>query len=174
MGEGAIQGISEGAGTAAAHARWPLRPVAHRGGWIAGGLGLQLVGVGGPLAYVVLKAKHESVGGLLSVATVRLAWHGSLHTKSGVALLAAGTVLFVVGSVLLARPFVKSRLTLLLGVPVAGLVGVLVLGVVALIIGLAVAGLDLPSGGGGGSPSSRKRTDAGAGTKGADAEPNSS
>lgn len=160
MGEGAAQGMTRDTGTAAAGARWPLRPVAHRGGWIAGGLGLQLVGVGGPLAYVVLKAKHESVGGLLSVATVRLAWHGSLHTRSGVALLAAGTVLFVVGSVLLARPFVKSKLTLLLGVPVAGLVGVLVLGVVALIIGLAVAGLDLPSGGGGGSSSSRKRAEA--------------
>jgi hypothetical protein len=126
-----------------------MEPVRHRAAWVAGGLVLQLAGVGAPVAYVLTKAKRESVTGLLSVASVRLTWHASLHTKAGVALLAGGAALFVVGCVLLARPFVRSRLTLLLAVPLAALVGVLVLGVLAQNIAVAVAGWQ--SGGGGGS-----------------------
>lgn len=122
---------------------------------------MQLVGIGGPLAYVITKAKHESIGGLLSVATVRLAWHESLHAKAGVAVLVAGAVLFAIGSVLLARPYAKRRLTLLLAVPVAAVCGALVLGVAALIIGLLVLliwnDVDIPSFGGGGGGSSKKR-----------------
>ncbi|MGH6657685.1 MAG: hypothetical protein ACRDVE_21060 [Actinocrinis sp.] len=146
MVSGARQDIDIGSGGV----RRGLTPVGHRAGWILGGLALQLAGVGGPLAYVVTKAKHESVGGLLSVATVRLAWHGSLHTKAGVAVLAGGAALFAVGSVLLARPYVKSRLTLLLAVPLAALGGVLMLGVVAVVVALAFAGFESGGGGNGG------------------------
>ncbi|HTJ72099.1 MAG TPA: hypothetical protein VL551_31450 [Actinospica sp.] len=139
-----------------------LRPVEHRARWISGGLVLQLAGIGGPLAYVVTKAKHESISGLLSVATVRLAWHESLHAKAGVAVLAAGALVFALGSVLLARPFAKSRVTLLLAVPLAAVCGALVLGVAAIIIGLIAlliwGGGDIPSVGGS-SSSSKKRKD---------------
>ena len=135
--------------------RGRLSPVAHRGRWIAGGLALQLVGLGAPIAYVVAKAKHESITGLISVTTVRLAWHESLHARAGIAVLAAGAIVFAIGSVLLARPFVKRRLTLVVAVPVAAVCGALVLGVAALIVVLlyllAEAGGDVPSGGGGGS-----------------------
>jgi hypothetical protein len=129
-----------------------LGPVAHRARWIAGGLGLQLAGIGGPLAYVATKVKHEDVGGLITVATVRLAWHESLHAKAGIALLAAGTALFVVGSVLLARPFVRRKVTLLLAVPAAALVGGLLMGAAALLVVVVVlAALGDSWGSGGGS-----------------------
>lgn len=129
-----------------------LGPVAHRARWIASGLGLQFIGIGGPLAYVATKVKHEDVGGLVTVATVRLAWHESLHAKAGIGLLAAGTVLFMVGSVLLARPFVRRKLTLLLAVPAAALVGGLVMGAAALLVVVVVlAALSNSSGSGGGS-----------------------
>ncbi|SEL98449.1 hypothetical protein SAMN05414137_11666 [Streptacidiphilus jiangxiensis] len=129
-----------------------LGPVAHRARWVAGGLALQFAGIGGPLAYVATKVKHEDVGGLITVATVRLAWHESLHARAGIALLAAGTALFVVGSVLLARPFVRRKVTLLLAVPAAALVGGLVMGAAALLVVVVVlAALGNSSGSGGGS-----------------------
>ncbi|MEE4540473.1 hypothetical protein V2S66_00635 [Streptomyces sp. V4-01] len=135
--------------------RGRLGPVAHRGRWIAGGLGLQLGGIGGPLAYVAAKAKHEDITGLISLATVRLAWHESLHARAGIAVLAAGAVVFALGSVLLARPFAERRLTLLVAVPVAAVCGAFVLGVAALLVALLILlsdyGGDIPSGGGGSS-----------------------
>jgi len=147
--------------------RGRLAPVAHRAGWIAGGLALQLVGLGGPIAYVVTRAKHESITGLLTVATVRLAWHESVHERKGIAILAAGAIVFALGSVLLARPFVKRRLTLLVAVPIAAACGAVILGVAALVVTLVVliseAGGDvgdlgnIPSGSGG---SSGKKTPA--------------
>ncbi|MBV9310516.1 MAG: hypothetical protein JOZ73_06780, partial [Solirubrobacterales bacterium] len=85
-----------------------LAPVAHRGWWIAGGLVLQVVGVAMPVLYLTQKAKHENVGGSITLPTVRLAWHNSLHNRTGLALLIAGAVLVVIGAILLARPFVKS------------------------------------------------------------------
>lgn len=140
-------------------ARGRLAPVVHRGRWIAGGLGLQLAGIGGSLAYVAAKAKHEGIGGLITTATVRLAWHESLHARAGIAVLAAAAVVFALGSVLLARPFVKRRLTLLVAVPLAGVCGALVLGAIALVVALLFlllenGGGDIPGGGGG---SSRKK-----------------
>lgn len=137
-----------------------LRPVAHRGLWITGGLALQLVGIGTPLAYVYTKAKHESIGGLLTIATVRLAWHESLHAKAGIAILVAGAVLFAAGSILLARPFATSRLMLLLAVPLAAVCGALVLGVAAVIVTLLVLLFWNTSGdftGSGGTSSKKKR-----------------
>lgn len=138
-----------------AHVPGRIRPTAHRGWWIFAGLVLQLAGIGGSAGYVWTKAKHENVGGLLTVATVKLAWHESLHAKAGIAVLAGGAALFAIGSVALARPFAKHWLTLVVGVPVAALCGALVLGAAALIIALVVLlvvnGGDLGSGGSAGS-----------------------
>jgi hypothetical protein len=133
MGAESRTGAGQVAGTAVA-GRGRLRPVAHRARWIAGGLALQLAGIGGPIAYVVSRAKHESIAGLITVATVRLAWHESVHERKGIAVLAAGAVVFALGSVLLARPFVGRRLTLLIAVPLAAVCGALILGVAALVV----------------------------------------
>ncbi|MBS2539250.1 hypothetical protein KGQ20_41540 [Catenulispora sp. NF23] len=115
-----------------------IPPTARRGWWIFAGLVLQLAGVGGPAAYVWAKAKHQDVSGLITVATVKLAWHQSLHAKAGVTLLIGGAALFAIGSIALARPFAKHWLTLFVGVPIAALCGALVLGVAALVIALLV------------------------------------
>jgi hypothetical protein len=120
----------------------------------------QLAGIGGPAAYVWTKAKHQDVGGLITVATVKLAWHESLHAKAGVGVLVGGAALFAIGSVVLARPFAKHWLTLLVGVPIAALCGALVLGVAALVIALVVLllmnGSDIGGVGGGGGGGNRE------------------
>ena len=73
-------------------------------------------------------------------------------------------VLFVVGSVMLARPFAKHWLTLLVAVPIAALCGALVLGVAVLLITLVVfllsdgGDFSFDFGGGGGG-STRKKDD---------------
>ncbi|WP_194923014.1 hypothetical protein [Catenulispora pinisilvae] len=132
-----------------------IPPTAHRGWWIFAGLVLQLAGVGGPAAYVWTKAKHQDVGGLITVATVKLAWHQSLHAKAGIAILVGGAAVFAIGSIALARPFAKHWLTLFVGVPIAALCGALVLGAAALVIALLVflflGGGDIGGFGGGGS-----------------------
>ncbi len=116
-----------------------LRPVRVRWPWITGGLILQLAGVAAPAAYVISKAHHEDVTGQISKATLTLAWRQAVHSHAGLALLIGGAALFVIGSVLLARPFVKSYLTLFVAIPLAALAGVLVLGAAALIIALLFA-----------------------------------
>ncbi|GAA1979215.1 hypothetical protein [Catenulispora subtropica] len=140
-----------------------IAPTAHRGWWIFVGLVLQLAGIGGPAVYVWTKAKHQDVGGLITVATVKLAWHESLHVKAGVEILVGGAVLFAIGSVALARPFAKHWLTLVVGVPIAALCGALVLGAAALVVALLVlmleGGGDL-SGWGGGRSTAKKKPDA--------------
>ncbi|NUP52544.1 MAG: hypothetical protein HOW97_35255 [Catenulispora sp.] len=152
MVTGAESGFDNGMLT---HIPGRIRPTAHRGWWIFVGLLLQLVGIGVPAAYVWSKAKHQDVGGLITVATIKLTWHESLHVKTGVEVLAGGAALFAVGSVVLARPFVKHWLTLLVAVPIAALCGALVLGaaalVIALLVALAYGGGDLGSGWGSGS-----------------------
>lgn len=139
--------------------RGALRPVAHRPRWILGGLGIQLVGLGAPIAYVYAKAKHLGVGDALTFATVKLAWHNSLHTKAGAALLIGSLVVFAIGSVLLARPFTRNVFTLVIAVPVASVVGALVLGVAALIIGvICVFGDAINSAGSGATGKGKKQS----------------
>jgi hypothetical protein len=48
-------------------------------------------------------------------------------------------MLFVVGAVVLARPFVTRRSTLLIAVPAAAIAGVAVLGAVALVCAVVIA-----------------------------------
>jgi hypothetical protein len=133
-----------------------LKPVENRFPWIVGGLLLEIVGAAVPAIYMFTKAKHESLGGSITRATIRLVWHESLHSRAGIAILIGGLVVFAAGAVALARPYSKHFGVLLVGVPVAAIAGLLVLGVFALVIALVVAAaegvdIDLPSGGGGGS-----------------------
>jgi hypothetical protein len=116
-----------------------LRPVTARWPWITGGLLLQLAGVAAPAAYVISKAHHEDVTGQISKATLTLAWRQAVHSHAGLALMIAGALLFVIGSMLLARPFVKSYVTLFVAIPLAALAGVLILGAAALVIAVLFA-----------------------------------
>jgi hypothetical protein len=154
---------SEVGNGALSHIPGRIRPTAYRGWWIFAGLVLQLAGIGGPAAYVWTKAKHQDVGGLITVATVKLVWHQSLHAKAGISILVGGAALFAIGSVALARPFVKHWVTLFVGVPAAAVCGALVLGVAALVVALIwfmfITGTDLGGVGGGGSSKKKPQPD---------------
>ncbi len=160
-----MEGQTIGLGTEKERKRG-LRPVAQRWPWITGGLTLQVIGVAAPVLYVLNKAHKESFGGQLTHATIRLAWHQAVHSKGGLAMLIAGVVVFATGSVLLARPFAKSWLTLLVAVPIAAVAGLLILGAAVLIVAAIVAavggladGVGGGGGGGGGGGSGSSGTD---------------
>jgi hypothetical protein len=131
-----------------------LSPVSSRGRWIGWGLVVQLIGVGLPSAYLGARAHRLSVTGHITASSVRLAWRSDAHTGAGLILLIVGVVTFAVGSTVMARPFVRRRATLLVAVPVAAILGMFVLGVLALLVAALLAGwldfldiFDSPSGG---------------------------
>lgn len=110
--------------------------------WAASGLILQAVGAGGVGAYVWRGARRQNIGGRVSAATIRLAWHGEMHTRQGLAVLAAGVFIYAAGSVLMARPCVTRPVTLFMAVPLAAVAGMLVLGVLAFNVAVLVAALE--------------------------------
>lgn len=110
--------------------RQPLRP----GVWLVGGLGCQVLGFVSIGAYLATTARHLTPGRALSAFTIELAWRHEVHTGSGLGVLLLGASLFVSGSVMVARLFVRRRVTLLVAVPLAGAVGVLALGVLAFVV----------------------------------------
>lgn len=120
-------------------ARGELAPVRRRGLWIAWGLALQVIGVAIPVAAAVERANHDSALGAVTHYTVRLVLHEMFRRRADVALVVLGVLVFVGGSVVLARPFVGRRLTLLVAVPAAAVVGIVLLGLIAVVIAALVA-----------------------------------
>lgn len=110
--------------------------------WIAGGLILQAVGAGGVAAYVWFQVRHQNIGGHITAATIRLAWHGEVHTRAGLAVLVVGALIYAAGSVLMARPYVTRPVTLFVAVPAAAVAGLLVVGILAFIVALLIAALE--------------------------------
>ncbi len=104
-----------------------LGPLRSHASWVASGLILQAVGAGGVAAYVWPKVRYQNIDGHVTAATIRLAWHSEVHTRQGLAVLAAGAFVYAVGSVLMARPYVGRPVTLFVAVPVAAVAGMLVL-----------------------------------------------
>src|SRR5215469_10315340 len=102
--------------------------------WIASGLALQAIGVGSVAAYAWFKLRRQGIGGHVTAATIRLAWHSDLHTRTGLAVLLAGAIIYAAGSILMARPYVSRPVLLFVAVPVAAVVGMLVVGILALIV----------------------------------------
>ena len=105
-----------------------LEPVAHRNYWIAGGLALQFIGAAVPAGVLLHRAKSEDLLDHVDGLTVKLVWHQAVHHSSDLAMIILGAVLFVIGSMVLARPFVKSPVTLVLAVPLAALAFLVALG----------------------------------------------
>ncbi len=101
---------------------------------------MQFVGVGLPAAYLIAVAHRMSIAGHITGATLRLAWRADAHTATGLTLLVAGAVTFAAGSILMARPFVRNRVALLVAVPIAAIFGMAVFGLAALLIATAAAG----------------------------------
>jgi hypothetical protein len=106
---------------------------------VASGLILQAVGAGGVAAYVWLTVRHQNIGGHLTAATIQIAWHSKVHTRQGLAVLAAGAFIYAAGCVLMARPYAARPVTLFVAVPVAAVAGLLVLGVLTFIAALLIA-----------------------------------
>lgn len=116
-------------------------PVRSRGLWTVSGLAVQAAGLGGVTAFLWAKLRHQDIGGHITAATFRLVWHGEVHTRTGLAVLITGAVIYAVGSVLLARPYVSRPATLFIAVPAAAIVGMVVLGVLALVVALLISSL---------------------------------
>jgi hypothetical protein len=132
--------------------------------WVLSGFTLQLVGAVGVAAYAWIKLRHQGIGGHITAATIRLLWHADVHTRTGLAVFAAGAVIYAAGSILMARPYVSRPVMLFAAVPAAAIAGVLVLGVLALLVAILLAALednfDLPLDFGsrrGGAGSGRRR-----------------
>jgi len=126
-----------------AESKWwteQLPPVSGRGAWVGWGIAAQLMGVALPVTHLVVTAHRLSVTGHITGASVRLAWRAEAHSGTGLVLLVVGVAMFVFGCVLAARPFVRSRMTWLVAVPIAATIAVLVLGVIALLVAALVEG----------------------------------
>jgi hypothetical protein len=125
--------------------------------WVTSGLILQTVGVVGVAVYAWIELRRQGIGGHITAATVRLAWHADVHTRVGLAVIAVGAIIYAAGSILMARPYLSRPVMLFVAVPVAAVVGMLALGVLVLVVTLLVAVLanqgDIPFGFGFGSRS---------------------
>jgi len=108
---------------------------------VIAGLTLQTLSVAGVAAFAWTRLRRQGIGGHLTAATIRLAWHSDVHTRAGLVVLAAGAVIYAVGSILTARPYVSRPATLFIAVPAAAVAGMLALGALALIVALVLTAL---------------------------------
>lgn len=142
-----------------------LSPVRSPERWVASGLTLQTLCVAGVASYAWLKLRREGIGGHITAATIRLAWHADVHTRIGLAVIAGGAVIYAVGSILMARPYLSRPAMLFVAVPAAAVIGMLALGALILVVALLLAALannlglplDFGRGGGDGPTQARKR-----------------
>jgi hypothetical protein len=86
------------------------------GTWVAWGLALQTIGVGIPVTIALRRANRDGVLGRVTHYTVRLVWHEMLRADADVGLMLLGLVVFLVGAVVMARPFVRRRAALFVAV----------------------------------------------------------
>jgi hypothetical protein len=104
---------------------------------VAWGLALQTIGVGIPVTIGLRRANRDGVLGSVTHYTVRLVWHEMLRSHADVGLMLLGLVVFLVGAVVMARPFVRRRAALFVAVPAAAASGLALVGVLVL-VGAAV------------------------------------
>jgi hypothetical protein len=129
-----------------------LTPLRSRWPWVVWGLIVQALGVGSVAVIMWHNIRNQSLGGHITAEMVRFAWHSQLHNRTGLIVLAAGAVIYAVGSVVMARPYVSRPATLFIAVPIAAVAGMLLLGVLALVVAalfsaFANSGGGLPGGG---------------------------
>jgi hypothetical protein len=122
--------------------RLALQPVRSPVPWTVWGFSLQVLGMGSVAVVMWRNIRNQGIGRHITAEMIKLAWHSELHTRSGLIVLIAGTVLYAVGSVLMARPKVSSPAGLFIAVPIAAVVGVLVLGVLVLLVAFFFLWLD--------------------------------
>lgn len=121
----------------------------------------------GPVSPTVPEPAHEATvitTARKSLRSVRS--HADIHTRTGLAVIAAGAIVYAAGSTLMARPYLTRPALLFAAVPVAAVAGMLALGVLVLVVAILLAAvannidipLDLGGGdGGAGRPARRRR-----------------
>jgi hypothetical protein len=121
-------------GTELVKGRRILGPLRSRWPWVVWGLIVQALGVGSVAVVMWRNVRDQSLGGHITAEMVRFAWHSELHNRAGLIVLGAGAVIYAVGSVVMARPYVSRPATLFVAVPIAAVAGMLLLGVLALAV----------------------------------------
>ncbi len=126
-----------------------LGPVRSRYPWVARGLATQVLGVGMVAAALWRSIRGQGLGGHITAEMIKLGWRSEMHTREGLIVLIAGSVIYAAGSVVMARPYISRPLALFAAVPIAAVAGLLVLGVLAVVITMVFAAtaygnLDLP------------------------------
>ena len=101
--------------------------------WVAWGLLVQALGAGCIAVVVWRGVRLQGIAGHITAEMIRLAWRSEVHTHMGLVVLVAGSVVYAAGSVVMARPYVSGPARLFVGVPIAAVAGLLVLGVLALV-----------------------------------------
>jgi hypothetical protein len=133
-----------------------LGPLRSRYPWVASGLSIQVLGVAMVAAIMWRSIRNQSLGGHITAEMIKFAWRSELHTRIGLSMLVAGSVIYAAGSVVMARPYISRPAALFVAVPIAAVAGLLVLGVLTLVLTALFAllengdlGLDsfLPDGG---------------------------
>jgi len=119
-----------------------LGPLQSRLPWVGWGLIVQTLGLGSVAVVMWRNMRNQGLGGHITAELVKFAWHSELHTRAGLSVLAAGAVVYAVGSVVMARPYVARPATLFVAVPVAAVVGMLLIGVLALVVAGLISVLD--------------------------------
>lgn len=115
-------------GAKASPGRGELKPVGNRATWITWGLALQAIGVGIPVTVALRRANRDGALASITHYTVRLVWHEMLRSHADVALVVLGVLMFAAGAIVLARPFARRRVTLLVAVPLTAIAGLAVFG----------------------------------------------
>jgi hypothetical protein len=128
--------------------------------WVIWGLIVQALGVGSVAVVVWRSIRNQSFGSHVTAQMIKFAWHSQLHTRTGLIVLTAGAVVYAIGSVVMARPYLTRPVTLFVAVPIAAVAGMLLLGVLVLVIAVLVSALasgDIPDVGGSGRRNGTRR-----------------
>ena len=134
-----------------------LAPLQSRWPWVVWGLIVQALGVGSVAVIMWHNIRNQSLGGHITAEMIRFAWHSQLHNRTGLIVLAAGAVIYAVGSVVKARPYVSRPAMLFIAVPIAAVAGMLLLGVLALVVAALFSAF--ANNGGGGLPGGGAKRD---------------
>jgi hypothetical protein len=135
-----------------------LAPLRARWPWVVWGLIIQALGVGSVAVVMWHNIRDQSLGGHFTAEMVGFAWHSQLHNPAGLGVLSAGAVVYVAGSVVMARPYASHPAILFLAVPVAAVAGMLVLGVLALAVAALCSAFANGGGGFGWRSKDRRKT----------------
>lgn len=120
--------------TEARTGRRRLTPPESRAPWAFWGALLQAFGLGSIAVVMWKNIRQQGIGGHITAEMLKLAWHSELHTRSGLIVLIAGSVVYGAGSVVMARPYISNPAALFIAVPIAAVAGMLILGVLIVIL----------------------------------------